>query len=153
MIISGIDRDYIVHNDKEIKGFFSEYGFLSNFELGEVIFDGIKYPSSENAYQAAKSTDIEIRKKFTNITPSESKKLGRKIDVREDWEDVKYKIMYKIVLDKFTRNKHLGELLISTGDKYLEETNHWKDTIWGVFNGVGKNWLGKVLMTVRNEIS
>ena len=106
----------------------------------------------KNAYQAAKSLDLEIRNQFVNISPDESKKLGRKTNVREDWEEVKYGIMYQIVLDKFSRNYQLGDLLIETGDKYLEETNHWKDKIWGVCDGVGKNWLGKILMDVRTQI-
>jgi ribA/ribD-fused uncharacterized protein len=152
MIVFGKERDYIVHDESQIKGFFGEYRFLSNFELGDVIYEGIKYPSSENAYQAAKSPDLEIRNQFVNISPNESKKLGRKIDVREDWEEVKYGIMYQIVLDKFSRNYELGDLLIETGDKYLEETNHWKDKVWGVCDGVGKNWLGKILMDVRTQI-
>jgi len=152
MIVFGKERDYIVHDESQIKGFFGDYRFLSNFELGDVIYEGIKYPSSENAYQAAKSLDIQIRNQFVNISPNESKKLGRKIDVREDWEEVKYGIMYQIVLDKFSRNYELGDLLIETGDKYLEETNNWKDKVWGVFDGVGKNWLGKILMDVRTQI-
>jgi hypothetical protein len=152
MIVFGKERDYIIHDESQIKGFFGEYRFLSNFELGDVIYEGIKYPSSENAYQAAKSLDLEIRNQFVNISPDESKKLGRKTNVREDWEEVKYGIMYQIVLDKFSRNYQLGDLLIETGDKYLEETNHWKDKIWGVCDGVGKNWLGKILMDVRTQI-
>jgi ribA/ribD-fused uncharacterized protein len=152
MIVFGKERDYIVHDESQIKGFFGEYHFLSNFELGDVIYDGIKYPSSENAYQAAKSLDLEIRKQFVNISPNESKKLGQKIDVRKDWEEVKYGIMYQIVLDKFSRNYELGDLLVETGDKYLEESNHWKDKVWGVCDGVGKNWLGKILMDVRTQI-
>ena len=152
MMIFGKERDYILHNDEVVKGFFLKYRFLSNFELGDVIYEGIKYPSSENAYQAAKSIDSDIRKQFVNISPSESKKLSKKIDLREDWEEVKYKVMYDIVLDKFMRNRKLGDLLIETGDKYLEETNHWSDKIWGVCDGVGKNWLGKILMDVRTQI-
>lgn len=151
-MINNLINNCIVHDNEQIKGFFNEYRFLSNFELGEVVYEGIKYPSSENAYQSAKSLDPIVRSKFVNITPSESKKLGRNIEVREDWEEVKYKVMYKIVLDKFTRNPKLGDLLINTGDRYLEETNYWNDKIWGVCNGVGTNWLGKILMDVRNEI-
>lgn len=152
MIVFGKERDYVIHDESNIKGFFVEYRFLSNFELGEVVFEGIKYPSSENAYQAAKSLNTDVRKKFINIEPGDSKKLGRKIIVRNDWEKVKYNIMYEIVLDKFTRNKNLGDLLVNTGDKYLEETNHWKDDVWGVCDGVGKNWLGRILMDVRSQL-
>jgi ribA/ribD-fused uncharacterized protein len=146
------ERNYIVHNDKEIKGFFDKYRFLSNFFPGEVIYEGVKYISSENAYQAAKTTDVNIRKQFANLDSYASKKLGRKISVREDWEDVKYQAMYDICYDKFTRNKQLGNLLKETGDRYIEETNDWGDVIWGVCNGVGKNWLGKILMDIRTEI-
>ena len=153
MRVFGKERDYIVHNDDVVKGFFSAYRFLSNFEVADVVYEGVKYPSSENAYQAAKSLDPEVRKQFINITPSESKKLGRKIEVREDWEEVKYKVMCDIVLDKFMRNPYLKEMLIETGDRYLEETNHWRDVVWGVCDGVGKNWLGKILMDVRTEVS
>ena len=153
MRVFGKERDYIVHNDDVVKGFFSAYRFLSNFEVADVVYEGVKYPSSENAYQAAKSLDPEVRKQFINITPSESKKLGRKIEVREDWEEVKYKVMCDIVLDKFMRNPYLKEMLIETGDRYLEETNHWRDVVWGVCDGVGKNWLGRILMDVRTEVS
>lgn len=152
MMIFGKERDYIVHDESQIKGFFGEYRYLSNFELGRVIFEGIEYPSSENAYQAAKSLDVDVRKQFVNITPSESKKLGRQIEMRKDWDEVKYRVMYDIVLDKFTRHSKFGDLLIETGDRYLEETNHWGDKIWGVCDGVGTNWLGKILMDVRTQI-
>ena len=152
MKVFGIEREYIIHDENQIKGFFDEYRYLSNFEVAEVVFEGVKYPSTENAYQAAKSIDPEVRKKFVNITPSESKKLGRQIQIREDWEQVKYRVMYEIVFDKFTRHSKLGDLLLETGDRYLEETNHWSDKIWGVCDGVGTNWLGKILMDVRNQI-
>jgi len=152
MLLSGIERSYVVHNDQVVKGFFGAYRFLSNFEVVPVVYEGIRYPSSENAYQAAKSLNPEVRKMFLNITPSESKKLGRKIEVREDWERVKYGIMMEIVTDKFMRNPYFAEMLLETGDRYLEETNHWKDVCWGVCDGVGTNWLGKILMDVRNQL-
>ena len=60
--------------------------------------------------------------------------------------------MCAIVLDKFTRNPYLAEMLVETGDRYLEESNHWNDTCWGVCDGIGTNWLGKILMDVRTII-
>lgn len=152
MLVFGKERSYIIHDEKNVKGFFEEYRFLSNFEVGDVVYDGVRYPSSENAYQAAKSLDPDVRKQFVSITPSQSKKLGRSIEVRSDWENVKYRVMYDICLDKFTRHSHFGDALIETGDKYLEETNHWKDVTWGVCDGVGKNWLGKILMDIRSQL-
>lgn len=154
---------YIVQNDNVVKGFFGPYRFLSNFHSAPVVFEGIRYPSSENAYQAAKSLDPDVRKMFVDyidpltekkvdVTPSQSKKMGREINCRSDWDQVKYKIMFEIVMDKFNRNPELAEMLMETGDRYLEETNNWGDTCWGVCNGVGTNWLGKILMDVRNQL-
>ena len=145
-------RETVQHDEHNIKGFFDNYRFLSNFEPCDVLFDGIIYPSSENAYQAAKSLDTEVRKKFVDISSTESKKLGKIVEIRTDWNNIKLDIMFSIVFDKFTRNSKLGDQLIETGDKYLEETNSWKDTFWGVCNGVGKNWLGRILMDVREQI-
>ena len=113
------------HDDKNIKGFFDEYRYLSNFHLCEVMFDGILYPSSENAYMAAKTTDLEVRKQFETIKPREAKELGMKIKLRDNWDQIKFQVMYDILLDKFTRNSDLRQELLDTGDKFLEETNYW----------------------------
>lgn len=142
--------EYAIHDRKTIMGFFGPFRFLSNFYQSPVYFENILYPSSENAYQAAKKLDIELRKKFVDISLSESKKLGRSINIRPDWESIKYDIMYIIVFDKFYRNHKLRRKLLLTGDAYLEETNHWKDTCWGkTEEGVGRNSLGKILMIIR----
>ena len=150
MIVLGQERDYIVHDEKNVKGFFGEYRFLSNFEVSDVYFEGEKYTSSEAAYQAAKSLDPFIRSQFQGISPSQTKKMGRKITVRSDWERMKRDVMSVIVFDKFYRNLSLREKLLSTGEKYLEETNHWNDQIWGVCEGKGENSIGKILMKVRD---
>ena len=60
--------------------------------------------------------------------------------------------MHTIVLSKFFKNVDLRYMLIGTGNMYIEETNNWGDTYWGVCNGVGKNVLGKLLMRVRKDI-
>ena len=142
-------HDYIVHNEKEIKGFRENYGFLSNMHECPVWFEGVLYPSSENAFMAAKTLDSFIRTQFVSLTPQEAKKLGRKITLRSDWEHVKYEVMSTIVFTKFYQNPDLRQKLIDTGDAYIEETNHWGDKIWGLCDGEGDNRLGKILMNVR----
>ena len=57
--------------------------------------------------------------------------------------------MSAVVFDKFYRNIDLRNKLMETGNRYLEETNHWKDRYWGVCDGKGENNLGKILMSVR----
>lgn len=69
-----------------------------------------------------------------------------------DWDNHKYRVMDIIVFDKFARNETLKQRLINTGDKYIEETNHWDDRVWGVnyHTGEGENYLGKILMNIRS---
>lgn len=149
MIVFGKERDYVIHDDNYIKGFFGKYRWLSNFEPCKVFYEGIEYSSSENAYQAAKSLDLEVKLEISKLSPSESKKISKKIKLRPDWEEIKYEVMFSVVFDKFTRNKELKKKLLSTGNKYLEETNHWNDKFYGVCNGDGLNVLGNIIMEVR----
>lgn len=154
MVINGIDRDFVVHDSDNVKGFFGDYRFLSNFHECPVYFEGLLYPSSENAYQAAKCISLSMRESFVDISPKESKKLGRSLElagsVRKNWPSVKFDIMRVILADKFHRNMNVRRLLIETDKKYLEETNYWKDTYWGVCDNVGHNNLGILLMAVRS---
>jgi ribA/ribD-fused uncharacterized protein len=137
---------------KEIKGFFEEYKWLSNFYEIPVEWDGRTYPSTEAAYQSAKTLNRNKRLEFTEMTAGQSKRAGRRLSLRYDWEEVKEIVMYEVCEDKFTRHTDLREKLLSTGDAYLEETNHWGDTYWGVCEGIGKNRLGHILMKIREEI-
>lgn len=147
-------HDYIcTHNDKEIKGFFNEYRWLSNFYPCSIYIpeENRIYPSVENVYQAAKVKD-EYREVFLDIAPNKSKNEWKKYPLKykqEEWDLIKLKIMEDLLSVKFTTNEKLAKMLLDTGDKYLEETNYWKDIFWGVCNGVGENHLGKLLMKCR----
>lgn len=144
-----IDRIYQVDNSN-IYGFFKEHRFLSNFHLCAIVFEGQTFGSTEAAYQAAKSLDPEVRNKFTMMQPSEAKREGQKINIREDWEENKLAIMYEICFRKFHFHDDLEKLLLATGEKYLEETNYWGDRFWGAdLKHKGENNLGKILMRIR----
>jgi len=154
-------NSYKVWNDKEIRGFFGadDYRFLSNFEPCEIYLDGFSFPSVEHAYQIAKigrltnnpNLNPAVISQFQNIKANEAKNLGRKLLLRPDWEEIKAKIMFELVLQKFAFNDKLREKLLATGNKYLEETNHWNDEFYGVncYTKKGKNMLGKILMGTR----
>ncbi|MDO4629258.1 MAG: NADAR family protein [Planctomycetia bacterium] len=134
----------------EFKG---EYHFLDNFYPAPVTWEGITYPTSEHAFQAAKTFDNDFRLQLAQVeSPFRAKKMGRAVNLRTDWEERKYDLMEEIVLAKFHQNPDLAEKLIATGDTHLEEGNHHNDTTWGTVDGVGKNWLGKILMSVREKI-
>ena len=133
-----------------INNFRGKYYFLSNFYEAPVTWNGLTYLNNEAAFQSAKT--FSDRECFTNLDPSSAKKLGRRVQLRDDWEDVKNDIMYEICKAKFSQNIELKKKLLATGDKHLEEGNTWGDKIWGTVNGVGENRLGKILMKIREEL-
>jgi ribA/ribD-fused uncharacterized protein len=139
--------------DDVIGPFEGKYRFLSNFYLAEIEFEGLVFPSVENAYQAAKTTDLDKREDFLYISAVEAKKLGMRLKLREDWDLIKKDIMYRLLVEKF-KNPESRKMLLATGDKKLIEKNWWHDLYWGCdeISGEGQNWLGFLLMKIRSEI-
>ena len=133
-----------------INNFKGKYYFLSNFYEAPVTWNGLTYLNNEAAFQSAKT--FYDRERFTNLDPSSAKRLGRRVQLRDDWEDVKNDVMYEICKAKFSQNAELKKKLLETGNKHLEEGNSWGDKIWGTVNGVGENRLGKILMKIREEL-
>lgn len=137
--------------------FDGDYRFLSNFYGCDVVYDGDTYPSAENAYQAAKTLDKNEREKFKSAAPNSAKRMGQKLNLRGDWEQVKISIMTEIVENKFANNQGLGQKLLDTKDALLIEGNYWHDNYWGACycekcKGKGKNELGEILMSTRKGI-
>lgn len=133
-----------------IEGFEGEYRFLSNFFIEP---DGSHV---EGEFQRAKCGDVREDHLFDNLTPAAAKKLGKQVYLRPDWEDVKTRVMYQLVRQKFLDHPTLAERLLFTGSAFLEETNWWGDTYWGAVKSKGKsagaNMLGHILMFVREEL-
>jgi ribA/ribD-fused uncharacterized protein len=138
-----------------IASFSGEYRFLSNFWIAPVDYEGIVYPSSEHAYQAAKTLNKDLRGAFAEITsPAEVKRLAQTIALRPDWDDVKINVMRDIVTAKFEQNPDLMKMLMATKGHDLIEGNTWGDTFWGECPiGKGRNELGKILMSIRDDIT
>lgn len=146
--------------------FFGEHRFLSNFFPAKVFVtfthEGQRYefqmPSVENAFQASKIHPkhfdrVNITESFRTLSAKESKEKGGYLTLREDWNQIRLQVMYRLVKQKFTLTPILGDLLVATGDADLFEGNFWKDCFWGVdLEGVGENHLGKTLMLVRSEL-
>ncbi len=136
-----------------IDSFRGEYGYLSNFHKCRVEFEGMVYPSVEHAFQAAKNPDPEYRSLIATVgSPVTAKRMGKKTQLRADWELVKEGIMLKLLRSKFS-DPVLREELLATGDaELIEGNNHW-DRFWGVCRGEVLNKLGKLLMQVREELN
>lgn len=138
---------------KVIDSFSGEHQFLSNFWYEDVALpDGFLYKTNEHAFQAAKTlSEIQRREILVAPTPGKAKLLGRSVTLRKDWEFIKLNVMLHLTRQKF-KNPLLAAKLLATGDAELIEGNHWGDKFWGVCDGEGLNWLGKILMCVRNEL-
>ena len=132
----------------DILEFQGEHRWLSNFWYAKVSLDGVLYPSVEHAYQASK-TGPENRSAFMSCSAADAKKLGKKVPLRDGWEEEKVSIMRSLVEQKFALGSELGNRLVETGDAKLVEGNRWGDVFWGVCGGKGLNMLGVILMEYR----
>lgn len=139
---------------KMIKEFKGSYRWLSNFWPAEIKYEGIVYPATEHAYQAAKFLDKNKRLRISKtFSPAEAKRMGQDTkDRRPDWFDVSLKVMYDVNLLKYGMHSELGEMLVETFPQILQEGNTWGDTFWGICKGKGENHLGKILMKVRDVL-
>jgi len=131
----------------------SEFGEFSNFYLTRILLDGKEWPSSEHYYMAQKTSDESAQEAIRQAsTPAEAKRMGREVNLHDDWDVLKYDVMHRVVYAKFDQNEHLRFVLLSTGDRPIHES--CRDPWWGggpQFPS-GRDWLGKVLMTVRDEL-
>lgn len=132
--------------------FRNDYYFLSNMYPCRIVIDGIEYSCAEAAFQTMKLANAEDRKMFIGLDGYEAKKLGRRVQLRPDWNTYRLAAMNIVVSNKFFQNGYLARKLLETGDDELVEVNTWNDTFWGVCNGKGQNWLGKLLMDLRNDL-
>lgn len=132
----------------DIRGFYGDHFWLSNFAVES---DG---KTVEHRFQAEKAvTDRDYDRVLAAATPNEAKALGRKIALRDDWEEVKLDVMLDLLREKFADNP-LRWMLTATAGRELVEANYWGDTYWGVNErtGRGENHLGRLLMQVRDEL-
>ena len=132
-----------------------EYGCFSNFARSWIKLRGKSWPTVEHYFQAQKFADTEQEEAIRQAkTPARAKTLGRsrKFKLRRDWEAVRDQVMREAVLAKFTTHDDLRATLLGTGDATLIE-NSPTDDYWGCgANGHGKNKLGRILMSVREEL-
>jgi ribA/ribD-fused uncharacterized protein len=132
-----------------------EYGCFSNFYAAPIKLDGHTWRTSEHYFQAQKfaGTPREEEIRLAN-SPSIAARMGRsrKHRLRPDWEHVKDNVMRKAVLAKFSQHADLRAILLGTGDALLVE-HTGNDDYWGDGgDGSGRNRLGEILVSVREEL-
>lgn len=145
-------------NRIEFYGANKPNGFLSNFYVAPIEITGKTYQTTEHYYQAQKAAKSSDRERIrTAPTPHDAANIGRRqIELRPDWETIKYGVMLVALTAKFTQHPSLAAQLLGTGDAYLVEHTVGSvrpDPVWGDGKaGEGMNWLGKLLMLVRDEL-
>ena len=98
---------------------------------------------------AAKTDDVDIKVKIASLaSPGKAKRFGRKIVLKENWENLRISYMRRILEIKFI-DPLLMEKLRKTGSNVLIEGNAWGECPIGT----GKNNLGKILMAIRDDIT
>lgn len=136
-----------------ISKFEGEYSCFSNFYPRTVLYQGKRYKTKEHAFQCQKATNQkDFDYIFDATTPYQAKKRARIIKKKGNWEESKRWIMHDIVFAFFKEWSDLRKILLNTDNQELIEGNDWGDKYWGIYNGVGENWLGKILMLVRDEL-
>lgn len=136
-------------SNNSITKFIGEYAFLSNFYECQIKYKTLLFNSAESAFQSCKCKNEEDKIKFTTLSPVESKKYGKRIQLIDNWDTLKNSFMTDIVYNKFNQNLSLKYKLLETYPLNLIEGNKWNDTYWGICNGRGLNILGKILMNTR----
>lgn len=129
-----------------------DFSFLSNMATSPMVISVyghvLTFHNAEAAYQAHK--DPARCTEFARLTGKDAKKLGRSVQVRADWDEIKDEIMRFVLTEKFRQNPELKQALLRVVGP-IEERNYWRDTYWGTCNGVGENRLGKLLMELRRQ--
>lgn len=133
-----------------ISEFRGKYYFLSNFYSSPIYYRGMTFRNAEAAFHSQKDPSRAVE--FTRLNSSEAKRLGRRVRLRRDWEDVKDNVMFEVVMAKFGGSQTLTDALLATGDEKLVEGNTWNDRYWGVCDGKGLNKLGGILERVRENL-
>jgi ribA/ribD-fused uncharacterized protein len=130
----------------------ARYEWLSNFYPINAAIRGRVYQTVEHFFQASKAT-TEAHHEGVRVAPTarDAKRLGKKVLLRPDWEQVKEEVMLEALRVKFALPL-LRQQLLETGDALLVEDSPF-DSFWGAGRkGNGQNRLGKLLMRVRAEI-
>lgn len=147
--------------ENAIREFQGKHRFLSNFwrqpfkVLVKVGNETKKLPflTNEHYYQAMKAETYDGFMYVRDAsTAYHTKRRGRGVSLRSDWDNVKLNVMMHGLQAKF-KLPDLRCKLIETYPCQLVEGNVWNDTFWGVClkTGEGVNALGQLLMKVREE--
>lgn len=152
------------------------YGAFSNLYRREIVLGGVTYPTVEHAYQSLKPRDARVRDWLlgapapslvalaAHVLPSDEPDptmvMGRVADsllgfhTRPGWSRLRYPWMMVCLRAKLEQHEEVRQLLLSTDACRIVEAGKIDDEAgrrWGIVNGRGHNYLGRMLMLGRAE--
>lgn len=133
----------------------NENYIFSNFSAFSVIWKGKLWPTSEQAYQAAKFSNVEIQEKIRNASnPIVAYQIAHdnKSYMDPAFNQIKIKVMKEILLEKISQHELIQMKLKDSGSRRIVK-NFKGDNYWGSGpDGKGENMLGKLWMEIRQEL-
>jgi ribA/ribD-fused uncharacterized protein len=136
------------------------YGVFSNLYRRLIVFEGLTFSTGEHAYQYGKARKPKVRNWLMAApSPALLAMAAHGLypwDIAPGWSAGRYDRMRRVVEAKFRQHPDLAEILLATGSARIVETATTDNEVnrrWGEVNGVGQNWLGKILMEVRAALS
>lgn len=143
---------------------------FSQWAMRDIEIDEIVYNCCEQAMMAEKARlfndEYALGQIMRSRNPAIQKSWGRKVKNfdKDKWEDfIAKNIVFKANYAKFTQHEDLKKILLDTKDKIIVEASP-SDCIWGIgmacddsgiedpTNWRGSNWLGEIIMKVREAI-
>jgi hypothetical protein len=135
------------------------YGCFSNLYQRVFFFEDQWFTSAEAAYQSGKPRKAEVRAWLLAApSPSLLAMAAHGLltwDITPGWSKNRRARMRAVVGAKFEQHADLAAILLSTGDARIVENATIDNEVnrrWGEFNGRGTNWLGLILMEVRQAL-
>ena len=161
ILADDLQQQEIIHIEDKMQGdvidFYrvhDTFGEFSNFARFPIQLKGKTWPTSEHYFQAQKFAGTAHEETVRNAKNAWwAAKYGRELaSLPEDWDEKRLEVMIDAVSAKFKQHPQLKKLLLDTGNAILIEKTK-QDNFWADGgDGSGQNYLGKILMMVREEL-
>lgn len=121
---------------------------LTVTEFRPFVFEGLKYNTAMNAFQAKKESDPTQRARFAEVTIGEAAKMGRacQIDIVK-WNAQRSDLMFDILYEQAQQIDKLRETIVKNADPALIESSI-NDDYWIL--ELPKIWV-RLAETIRKE--
>jgi len=131
---------------------------LSPFYADNILYKGHNFRTSEHAYQHEKAVyhkNWNAAREISHApTPGSAKSIAKRWfgKCSPQWNNIKFKVMEDVMIEKARQCKEFSNKLIQSGNKLLIH-NMESDPIWGYGDdGCGRDEMGKITMRVRDHL-